>query len=148
MEIILLGKIENLGVLGDTVNVKPGYARNHLIPKGKAVIASSKNVAAFEARRTELEKQQTEALVRAQTRAEKINGFAISISAKSGDEGRLFGSIGVKEITAATLAAGIEIEKEEVRLPSGPLRRIGEYEVTVHLHPDVEAIMKIDVVAE
>nr|VFK67666.1 MAG: large subunit ribosomal protein L9 [Candidatus Kentron sp. UNK]VFK72908.1 MAG: large subunit ribosomal protein L9 [Candidatus Kentron sp. UNK] len=148
MEIILLGKIENLGVLGDTVNVKPGYARNHLIPKGKAVTATPKNVAAFEARRAELEQQQTDILGRAQARAEKINGSVLSLSAKAGDEGRLFGSIGAREIVAAAGAADLEIQKDEIRLPSGPLRRTGEYEITVHLLPDVDANIKVDVVSE
>nr|VFK37858.1 MAG: LSU ribosomal protein L9P [Candidatus Kentron sp. SD]VFK42515.1 MAG: LSU ribosomal protein L9P [Candidatus Kentron sp. SD]VFK78163.1 MAG: LSU ribosomal protein L9P [Candidatus Kentron sp. SD] len=148
MEIILLGKIENLGVLGDTVNVKSGYARNYLIPKGKAVLATPGNVATFEARRAELEKQQTDVLGRAQARAEKINGFVMVISAKAGDEGRLFGSVGAREIVAAASAAGVEIKKEEIRLSEGPLRRTGEYEITAHLHPDVESVMTVNVVPE
>nr|VFJ55344.1 MAG: LSU ribosomal protein L9P [Candidatus Kentron sp. FW]VFJ56302.1 MAG: LSU ribosomal protein L9P [Candidatus Kentron sp. FW] len=148
MEIILLGKAENLGDLGDTVKVKPGYARNHLIPKGKAVLATPENVAVFEARRAELEKEQADILARAQTRAEQINGFIVHIPAKAGDEGRLFGSIGAKEIAAAATGAGVEIEREEIRLPLGPLRRTGEQEIAVHLHPDVEAIMTVDVVSE
>nr|VFK62125.1 MAG: large subunit ribosomal protein L9 [Candidatus Kentron sp. TUN] len=149
MEIILLGKIENLGVLGDTVKVKSGYARNYLIPKGKAVLATPKNIAAFEERRAELESEQADILMRAQARAGKINGLVISISAKTGDEGRLFGSVGAKEIaTAAVSEAGIEIGKEEIRLPSGPLRQTGEQEITVHLHSDVEATMTVNVVSE
>jgi len=149
MEIILLGKTENLGVLGNTVKVKSGYARNYLIPKGKAVLATPKNLAAFEARRAELEKQQADTLAYARTRAEKINGLVILISAKAGDEGRLFGSVGAKEIAAAATAAGVEIEREEIRLPAGlSLRRIGEQEVAVHLHPDVEATITVNVVPE
>nr|VFJ92583.1 MAG: large subunit ribosomal protein L9 [Candidatus Kentron sp. LFY]VFJ98486.1 MAG: large subunit ribosomal protein L9 [Candidatus Kentron sp. LFY] len=149
MEIILLEKTENLGVLGDIVKVKSGYARNHLLPKGKAVLATPENVATFEARRAELEKQQNESLENARARAEKIDDLAISISARAGgDEGRLFGSVSAKEIAATAMEAGVEIEREEIRLPTGPLRRTGEHEITVHLHPDVEAIIKVNVVPE
>nr|VFK25891.1 MAG: LSU ribosomal protein L9P [Candidatus Kentron sp. MB]VFK27255.1 MAG: LSU ribosomal protein L9P [Candidatus Kentron sp. MB]VFK75113.1 MAG: LSU ribosomal protein L9P [Candidatus Kentron sp. MB] len=148
MEIILLGKTENLGDLGDIVKVKPGYARNYLIPKGKAVPATSKNRVAFEEKRIELEKQQTDILTHAQGRAEKINGFVLSIPAKAGDEGRLFGSVGAKEIAIAATATGIAIKKEEIRLSAGPLRRIGEEEITVHLHADVNATMTVNVVME
>jgi len=148
MEIILLEKTENLGLLGDTVKVKPGYARNYLIPQGKAVLATPKNIALFEAKRAELEKQQAETLTHAQARAEKINDFAVTITSKAGDEGRLFGSIGAKDIATETSKAGVEVAREEIRLPDGPLRQTGEHNVIIHLHPDVEATMTVNIIPE
>ncbi|VFM95476.1 MAG: LSU ribosomal protein L9P [Candidatus Kentron sp. G] len=148
MEIILLEKTENLGKLGDTVKVKPGYARNYLMPKGMAILATPANVAIFKEKQAELEKQQAQALAQTQTRAEKINGCSITISVKAGDEGRLFGSIGARDIVAAAAKNDIDIAKEEVRLPTGPIRQTGEQEVVVHLHSDVDAIITINVIPE
>ncbi|MBT8420083.1 MAG: 50S ribosomal protein L9 [Gammaproteobacteria bacterium] len=148
MEIILLEKTENLGKLGDIVKVKPGYARNFLMPKGKAILATPTNVAVFEAKRAELEKQQTESLASAQARAEKIEGCVVTIPVKVGDEGRLFGSIGTKDIAAAAELSGIEITKEEIRLPMGAIRQAGEQAVVIHLHTDVEAVITVNAVPE
>lgn len=148
MEVILLEKIANLGTLGDKVAVKAGYARNFLLPFGKATPATAANVEAFEARRAELEKIAAEKKADAEARAAKLEELSITIAANSGEEGRLFGSIGTRDIADAVTAAGVELEKSEVRLPEGPLRTIGEFEIVVHLHTDVEAIVKLAVVAE
>lgn len=148
MEVILLEKVGKLGGLGDKVGVKSGYGRNYLIPYGKAVPATATNVAEFETRRAELEKTAAEKLAAAQVRADKLNGKEVTISSKSGDEGKLFGSIGVRDIADAITAAGEEVNKSEVRLPEGPLRAVGEYDITVHVHSDVNAIVKLSVVAE
>lgn len=148
MEVILLEKIRNLGGLGDKVKVRPGYGRNFLIPQGKAVAASTANIAAFEARRAELEKQQQEAVAAAEARAESLNGLEVTIAARSGDEGKLFGSIGTRDLADAITAAGIEVEKHEVLLPEGALRHTGEYEVDLALHSDVTATVKVNVVPE
>ncbi|MEJ3674065.1 50S ribosomal protein L9 [Vibrio vulnificus] len=149
MQVILLDKIGNLGSLGDTVNVKSGYARNFLIPQGKAVMATKGNVEMFEARRAELEAKVAEQLASAQARAEKVNALeAVVISSKAGDEGKLFGSIGTRDIADAITAAGVEVAKSEVRLPEGALRTIGEFEISVQLHSEVFATAKLQVVAE
>ncbi|MDQ7914594.1 50S ribosomal protein L9 [Pseudomonas sp. 102515] len=148
MDVILLEKIANLGNLGDKVNVKGGYARNFLLPQGKATAATAANVEAFEARRAELEKQAAEKKSEADARAAKLADLTVTIAANSGDEGKLFGSIGTRDIAEAVSAAGVELDKSEVRLPNGALRSIGEYDVEVHLHTDVEATVKIVVVAE
>lgn len=147
MEVILLEKVGKLGGLGDKVGVKSGYGRNYLIPYGKAVPATATNVAEFETRRAELEKTAAEKLAAAQVRADKLNDKEVTISSKSGDEGKLFGSIGVRDIADAITAAGEEVNKSEVRLPEGPLRAVGEYDITVHVHSDVNAIVKLSVVA-
>jgi large subunit ribosomal protein L9 len=148
MEVILLEKIDRLGGLGDQVNVKSGFARNYLLPSGKAKVASAENVAEIEARRVELEKQAAEALTAAEARAEKISTMDVSITAKSGTEGKLFGSVGNSDIADAVTAAGVELEKREVRLPDGPLRLAGEYEIVLHLHTDVDATLKVNVIGE
>ncbi|UUW71335.1 50S ribosomal protein L9 [Pseudomonas oryzihabitans] len=148
MDVILLEKIANLGNLGDKVNVKGGYARNFLLPQGKATAATAANVEAFEARRAELEKQAAEKKAEADARAAKLAELTVTIAANSGDEGKLFGSIGTRDIAEAVSAAGVELDKSEVRLPNGALRSVGEYDVEVHLHTDVEATVKIVVVAE
>ncbi|MBB2899022.1 MULTISPECIES: 50S ribosomal protein L9 [Pseudomonas] len=148
MDVILLEKIANLGNLGDKVNVKGGYARNFLLPQGKATAATAANVEAFEARRAELEKQAAEKKSEADARAAKLADLTVTIAANSGDEGKLFGSIGTRDIAEAVSAAGVELDKSEVRLPNGALRSVGEYDVEVHLHTDVEATVKIVVVAE
>lgn len=148
MQVILLEKIDKLGSLGDLVDVKAGFARNFLLPQKKAEVASAANVEAFQQRRAELEKQQAEALQVAQARAEKINGTTVNITSRSGTEGKLFGSVGTEEIRSAVEAAGIEIEKKEIRMPDGPLRTVGEHPITVHLHADVNAELIINVVGE
>lgn len=147
MEIILLEKVTNLGNLGDKVNVKSGYARNFLLPKGKATMATPANVAAFEARRAELERLAAEKKANAEARAEQLNELEITITATAGDEGKLFGSIGTHDIADALTAAGVEVAKAEVRLPNGTIRQTGEYEVSVHLHAEVEATIHLVVVA-
>ncbi|WP_163831761.1 50S ribosomal protein L9 [Spartinivicinus ruber] len=148
MEVILLEKIANLGNLGDKVSVKPGYGRNFLIPFNKAVPATKTNVAEFEARRAELEKVAAENLTAAQKRAEAISELALTLTAKAGDEGKLFGSIGTRDLADAISAAGVEVSKSEIRLPEGPLRHIGEFDVSIHLHTDVDATLKVFVEAE
>ncbi|MFD2176523.1 50S ribosomal protein L9 [Veronia pacifica] len=149
MQVILLDKIGNLGGLGDQVTVKSGYARNFLIPQGKAVMATKANVEHFEARRAELEAKVAEALTAAEARAEKVNALeAVQIVSKAGDEGKLFGSIGTRDIADAITAAGVEVAKSEVRLPEGALRNVGEYEISIQLHSEVFATANVAVVAE
>ena len=143
MEVILLEKVENLGGLGDKVSVKSGYGRNFLIPTGKAVTATKSNVAEFEARRAELEKQAAESLSTAEARKVKLETLTVTIERKAGDEGRLFGSVGTADIAAAANEAGGELAKREVRLPDGPFHATGEFEVQVHLHTDVDATIKV-----
>ena len=148
MEVILLEKVGKLGGLGDKVSVKAGFGRNFLIPYGKAVPANEANIAEFEARRAELEKAAAEKLAAAEASAEQLNEKAVTITSKAGDEGKLFGSIGVRDIADAVTAAGVEVSKAEVRLPEGPLRAVGDYDITLQLHSDVEAVIKLSVVAE
>ncbi|RRJ82302.1 50S ribosomal protein L9 [Aestuariirhabdus litorea] len=143
MEVILLERISNLGNLGDKVNVKSGYGRNFLIPFGKAVPATASNVAEFEARRAELEKIAAEKRAAAEARAEKLSGLEVTIEAKAGDEGKLFGSIGTRDLADAITAAGVEVDKSEVRLPEGVLRQVGEFEIDLQLHSDVTATVKV-----
>ncbi|AAW86805.1 50S ribosomal protein L9 [Aliivibrio fischeri] len=147
MQVILLDKIGNLGSLGDQVNVKAGYARNFLIPQGKAVMATKANVEMFETRRAELEANVAKQLAAAEARAEKVNALEVTIASKSGDEGKLFGSIGTRDIAEAATAAGVEIAKSEVRLPEGALRTTGSFEVSIQLHSEVFATLKLEVVA-
>jgi large subunit ribosomal protein L9 len=149
MEVILLENIVNLGGLGDKVTVKPGYGRNFLIPQGKAVPATKDNVAEFEARRAELERAAAEALTAAQTRAETFASLGVvAITANAGEEGKLFGSIGTRDIAEAITAAGCEVDKAEVKLPDGALRELGEYSVALQIHPDVMTEVAIAVVPE
>ncbi len=148
MDIILLQRIKNLGKLGDKVSVKAGYGRNFLIPQGKAVSATEANTAAFEARRAELESQEAEVLASAQSRADKLNEVNVVITAKAGDEGKLFGSIGTRDIADALTASGIEVDRTEVRLPNGAIRNTGEFNVAVQLHHDVTAEVLVTVVSE
>lgn len=148
MEVILLEKIDRLGGLGDMVNVKAGYARNYLLPKGAAKLATPENVAEVEARRTELEKQAAEILKESEARRDKIADLSISITAKSGSEGKLFGSIGNTDIADAVTAAGVDVAKREVRLPDGPIRVAGDFEITLHLHADVNALLKLTIIGE
>jgi large subunit ribosomal protein L9 len=150
MEVILLEKIANLGNLGDKVNVKSGYGRNYLLPQGKATAATAANIAAFEARRAELEKAAAEKKASAEARAAQLAELEVTITATAGDEGKLFGSIGTHDIADALTASGVEVAKSEVsevRLPNGTIRQTGEYDVAVHLHTDVEATVKLIVVA-
>jgi large subunit ribosomal protein L9 len=148
MDVILLEKVDNLGNLGDKVAVRPGYGRNFLIPKGRAVAATPDNLKAFEARRAELEKQAAERLASALARKEKLDGLAITIRHRAGDEGKLFGSVGTSDIALAVEAQGVELEKSEIRLPQGALRVAGEHDVDVHLHADVNATLKLTIVGE
>ncbi len=148
MEVILLDKVENLGDLGDKISVRPGYARNYLIPSGKAKYATKENIAEFEARRAELEKAAAASLAAAQDRAAKLADLEVTIPAHAGNEGKLFGSVGTTEIAAAISATGVEVLKKEVRLPEGALRSTGEFDITIHLHSDINTEVKVVVVAE
>lgn len=149
MEVILLEKIGKLGDLGDQVSVKPGYGRNYLIPQGKAVAATKDNISTFETRRAGLEAAASDLVAAAEARADKLRELGtLSIAAKAGEEGKLFGSVGTRDIADAVTAAGVEIGKSEVRLPLGALRELGEFEVNVHLHSDVDAIIQLAIVAE
>jgi large subunit ribosomal protein L9 len=148
MEVILLEKIENLGVMGDKVNVKPGYGRNFLIPKGKAAPATEANIAAFEARRADLEKAAAESLAAAEARRDRLAELHVTISAKAGDEGKLFGSIGTADIAEAISSTGTTVERHEVRLPTGAFRQVGDYDVELHLHADVNTTIKLTIAAE
>jgi large subunit ribosomal protein L9 len=145
MEVILLEKIGKLGNLGDKVNVKSGFGRNYLIPQGKAVSATEANMARFEERRAELEKESADKLASAQARAEALEGLNITIASKAGDEGKLFGSVGSKDIADALTAAGTAVEKSEVRLPNGVIRTIGQFEIAVQLHAEVMANITLTV---
>jgi len=146
MNVILLEKIHKLGDLGDQVKVKPGYGRNYLIPYGKAVPATKDNIEAFEARRAELEKAAAERLQKAQKRGEALAESTFTIEAKAGEEGKLFGSVGVRDIADAVTAAGTELEKSEVLLPEGPIRSTGEYQVGLQLHTDVQVTISLNIV--
>ena len=148
MEVILLEKVENLGNLGDRVNVKPGYGRNFLIPSGKATPATEEHIKAFEERRAELEKAAADSLASAEARRDQLADMTVTITSKAGDEGKLFGSVGTSDIAEAVVAAGVNIERHEVRLPEGAFRQIGEYKVDIHLHTDVNAEITLVVEAE
>lgn len=149
MQVILLEKIGRLGNIGDQVNVKAGYGRNFLVPHGKAVLATKDNVAQFEERRAELEKASADKLTAAQGRAKAIDAIGtITLTANAGDEGKLFGSIGTREIADAITAAGEEVSKSEVLLPDGAVREVGEFDVNLQLHTDVQSVIKLVVEAE
>ena len=147
MQIILLDKVQNLGGLGDTVDVKPGYARNYLIPSGKGVSATDENKAAFESRRAELERQQADLVSAAEARAAKLAGLRIVIKHRAGEEGKLFGSVGPADVAQAISASGAEVERSEIRIPES-IRQTGEYELEVHLHADVNVAITLEVQAE
>ena len=147
MQVILLEKVGRLGNLGDKVNVKPGYGRNFLLPYGKAVAATETNIAEFEQRRAELEAAAAGRRAAAEARAAKLAELAVTIGANAGDEGKLFGSIGTRDIADAITAAGVAVEKSEVRLPNGVIREVGEFEVDVQLHSEVTQTIKLVVVA-
>lgn len=148
MEVILLEKIHRLGALGDRVQVRPGYGRNYLIPQRKAVPATADNVARFEEQRAELERAQADQFDAATARAQGLTDLAVTIVAKAGTEGKLFGSVGTADIAAAIASTGIAVEKREVRLPNGSLREVGDHRVEVHLHADVNAEITVRIVAE
>lgn len=148
MELILLEKVQNLGNLGDKVKVKPGYGRNYLVPNGKAVPATAKNLAEFEARRAELEKAALQRLSTAEERCAALQGLEITLSAVTGEEGKLYGSIGPREVAEAVTEKGIHLEKSEVIMGEGPIRYTGEHNVLIHLHADVETEIKVFVNAE
>jgi large subunit ribosomal protein L9 len=149
MQIILLDKVANLGGLGDTVTVKSGYARNFLFPQQKAVPATKANVEKFEARRAELEAKIAEQLAAAQARADKLSALeSVTIAAPAGDEGKLFGSVGTKDIADAVTAAGVEVAKAEIKLPTGTLRETGEFEIDVQLHSEVMSSVKLVIIQE
>ena len=148
MEVILLTKVDNLGDLGEKVKVRPGYARNFLIPSGKAKFATAENLAEFEARRAELEKLAADSLAEAEARKAELDGAKISITAKEVGEGKLFGSVGMVDIVNALNEAGKKVEKKEVRLPDGAFHHAGEYQVDIHLHTDVNATINLEIIGE
>jgi large subunit ribosomal protein L9 len=148
MDVILLEKVDNLGALGDVVKVRAGYARNYLVPRGKAKYATAANLAEFEARRAELEKIAAEHLAAAEARKAQLEGREITVTAKAGGEGKLFGSVGPGDIVRALEEAGLEVERKELRMPEGPIRTAGEFEIELHLYTDVNATIKLTVVAE
>jgi large subunit ribosomal protein L9 len=148
MEVILLESVQKLGELGDKVTVKSGHGRNFLIPQKKAVPATAENLQQFEERRADLEAAAGDKLSIAKNRAKKVDELSITITTKAGEEGKLFGSITVRDVADACDAAGVKLEKSEVRLPEGPIRELGEFEINIHLHPEVDAVLKLAVVAE
>lgn len=148
MNVILLERIGNLGDLGDEVVVKPGFARNFLIPQGKAVRATDENRTVFEERRAELERLANERLGEARERAGRLDGMSITIVAKAGEEGKLYGSVGTQDIADAVTAKGVEVEKSEVKLPEGPIRAVGEYEIDLQLYSDVTVTIPVSIVPE
>jgi len=148
MQLILLQKVINLGNLGDLVNVKPGYGRNFLVPQGKAVPATPTNIAEFEQRRADYEARARELLGGAEARKAKIEGQSVTIPANASTEGKLYGSVGPRDIAEAFTAAGLPLNKSEVVMGEGPIRRTGEFDVVVHLHADVETTVKVVVVPE
>jgi large subunit ribosomal protein L9 len=148
MEVILLQKIANLGDIGDRVRVKPGFGRNYLLPGGKATLATAENIARFEARRAELETRAAAELAAARKRVAALEGFKLTLTAKAGSEGKLFGSISTTDIAEACKAAGHTIERAEVRLPGGPIRALGEHVITLHLHSDIDIEVPLTVIAE
>jgi large subunit ribosomal protein L9 len=148
MDVILLTKVANLGNIGDRVKVKSGYGRNFLLPKGKATLATPENVKKFEARRAELEKVAREQFQDAESRAAAFKEFRLAITAKAGTEGKLFGSIGTADIAEACTAQGHKLARSEVRLPTGPLRTVGEHVVALHLHTDIDVQLPVIITAE
>ena len=149
MDVILLEKVGNLGNIGDKVNVKAGYGRNYLIPNGKAIFATSENLVEFEARRSELEAAASANLVDATARAASIEAIGpITITVIAGDEGKLFGSVGTKDIADSITGAGVQVEKSEVKLPDGSIREVGEFDISIQVHADVTQVVKLLIVAE
>jgi len=148
MQVILMERIENLGALGDIVNVRSGYARNYLVPQRKAKIATKINLEAFEEIRAELEAAEAKVIAAAKERCTAIEALTIEVTANAGPEGKLFGSVTNHEVAEAIIAAGAEVERKEIRMPEGPIRMIGHYEVGVHLHSDIDAVIKVTVMNE
>ena len=148
MDVILLTKVANLGNIGDRVKVKSGYGRNFLLPKGKATLATPENVKKFEARRAELEKVARDQFQDAESRAAAFKDFKLQITAKAGTEGKLFGSIGTADIAEACTNAGHKLARAEVRLPTGPLRTVGDHMITLHLHTDIDVQLPVVITAE
>ena len=148
MDVILLTKVANLGTIGDRVKVKSGYGRNFLLPKGKATLATPENVKKFEARRAELEKAARDQFQDAESRAAAFKDFKLQITAKAGTEGKLFGSIGTADIAEAATNAGHKVARAEVRLPTGPLRTVGDHTITLHLHTDIDVQLPVVITAE
>jgi len=148
MNVILLDKVENLGEIGDMVNVKPGYGRNYLIPQGKATLATKQNLAEFETRRADLEKAAAGELAAAKARADLIQGMELVIPANVGSEGKLFGSVGPIDITEAFSKVGVEVARAEIRMPDGPIHEIGDFSIGLHFHTDVNVDINLKVVAE
>ncbi len=148
MDVILLQKVRKLGGVGDKVHVKPGYARNYLIPGGRAVFATPENIERVAAQRAELEKAAAEMLKVAEGRAEKLKSLQVSLAAQASEEGKLYGSVGVRELADAITAAGVDVEKQEVRLPEGPIHYVGNYEIALQLHSDVTVIVPVAIVPE
>lgn len=146
MDVILLERVKNLGNVGDMVAVRPGYGRNFLVPRGKAAPATAENVAAFEERRAELEAAAADALSTAESRRDALADKVFTVTARAGSEGKLFGSVGSHEIAEAVSAAGVEVDRREIRLADGALRNTGEFDVVLHLHSDVDATIKVEVV--
>jgi large subunit ribosomal protein L9 len=147
MNVILLDNVENLGKIGDLVTVKPGYGRNFLLPQGKAALATPENIKEIEARRADLEKAAAEELASAKKRAAAIGGVELVIPANAGSEDKLFGSVGPIDIASAFEAVQIDVERSEIRMPDGPIHELGEFEIGIHLHPEVDVEIKIRVVA-
>ncbi len=147
MQVILLEKVRNLGNLGDSVSVKPGYGRNFLIPQNKAVFATAKNIEQFNLRRADLEKKAQTNLANAEQRAAKFNDTTIIISAQASDEGKLYGSVGPNEIKEALVAKSIDVSKREIVMPEGPLHSVGQYVVEIHVHSDVIANLQLEIVS-
>lgn len=148
MQVILLEEVQNLGNLGDQVKVKSGYARNYLIPYGRAVIANKENRAAFEARQAELEQVHAEALAKARERADRIGGASVQLVRKVGEEGKLFGSVSTRDIVEAMQAAGYDLQKSEIHLAAGPLKDVGDHEIAVTLHPEVDIKITVSIAGE
>ena len=148
MDVILLEKVENLGNIGDRVKVRSGYGRNFLLPRGKATLATPANIAVFEARRAELEKKEAEELQAARQRAASASALTLRLTAKAGTEGKLFGSLGTADIAEACTAAGVAVKRSEIRLPDGPIRTLGEHDIELHLHSDVNAKIRVTVIGE
>jgi len=148
MDVILLDRVRNLGALGDQVKVKPGFARNYLIPYGKAVVATAENRAKFEARRVELERRQNESLGKARARAEQLNGFTVQIVRKVAEDGTMYGSVSNRDIAETVTQAGFELERSEVILSQGPLKTVGDHEIPLALHAEVSVKIIVSVIGE
>ena len=148
MNVILLDKVENLGAIGDLVNVKPGYGRNFLIPAGKAALATPANIKQFESRRVELENTAAEDLAAAKARAELVTGMELVIPANVGSEGKLFGSVGPIDVAEALEKVGVTVARSEIRMPDGPIHEVGDHTVGLHLHIDINVEISVKVVAE